>query len=202
MKKILTASLAIFFCFILNAQKIDVWGYGGANLAIFHQNNNDNYRFGIGPDAGILVKAKYKDGYWGWETGAGFIQKGSKFSKDAPHFRALINYAYVHGGLFLYFPLRNDDDIVTTMGVYGGYALSGNYTSDTANNPISFGNQWKKPDAGFYFKGTYDIKNTVSLGYRLDGSFTNTYKPEDPRFSPARNISASVFIALNLTRIF
>lgn len=202
MKKILTAAFAMFFCLILNAQKTDIWGYGGANLALFHQTNNNIYRMGIGPDAGILFKTKYKNGYWGWEAGAGFIQKGSRYSTEQPNFRVYLNYGYAHGGFFLYFPLKNDDDIVMSMGLYGGYALSGNYTSDTANKTISFGSQWKRPDAGFYFKGSYDIKNTVSLGYRLDGSFLTVYKPEDPRFSRARNLSASVFVALNFSRIF
>lgn len=202
MKKILTVLFAMSFCFILNAQKTDIWGYGGANFALFHQSNNNAYRMGIGPDAGILFKTKYKIGYWGWEAGGGFIQKGSRYSKDEPNLRVYLNYAYAHGGFFLYFPLRNDDDIVMSMGVFAGYALNGNYTSDTANKKIDFNSQWKSLDAGFYFKGSYDIKNTVSLGYRLDGSFLTVYKPEDPRLNRVRNVSASVFVAVNLSKIF
>lgn len=88
------------------------------------------------------------------------------------------------------------------MGVFAGYALNGNYTSDTANKKIDFNSQWKSLDAGFYFKSSYDIKNTVSLGYRLDGSFLTVYKPEDPRLNRVRNVSASVFVAVNLSKIF
>lgn len=203
-------AILFFAGFVLTAQAqrqtktTGLWGYGGGIIASFYQENSQGYSLNTGPMAGIEVKTKYEYGRWGWAVAAGFEQKGAKFRNAVYHDHAKLNFAVIKPGMFLYFPLRNNDDIVTEVGFYGGYNIKGNIVSDSANYPIKFGENWKKPDFGMFMKITYDIKNVFQIGLGGDGGFINTYTYTDFRGNQQRirNLSASLFVGVNVARLF
>lgn len=203
MKKIqLTLSLLLFILFA-NAQQSALWGYGGVNAATFYQSNTPGYKYSFGTEAGLNYKVKYNIGLWGWEIGAGFMQKGVKFKNSEQDSSAIINYGVANGGFFYYFPLINDADVVVVAGAYAAAAIVGKYKSVYINSKLPFGDGWNRADAGIYVKFTYDIRNVFFVGTHFDMGFLNVHSTLDSKgdISSARNFSISLRAGVNLSQL-
>src|SRR6266496_510931 len=179
----------------------NIWVNGGLSYAALYEKPKQTQEIGIpAPEAGLSLRVQYPN-YWGFEVGGYYSMKGVKFKNTDT--KVTLNYAGMFANGLLFFPLINNNNIYIGGGLYILEAFDGKAKSDSASSVITFGDTWKRFDAGIELRSGYNIKDIVTIGLHYDLGAFKTYSSTDSGgdLFEGRNSVITLFVSIKLAKI-
>ncbi len=152
----------------------NIWVNGGLSYAALYEKPKQTQEIGIpAPEAGLSLRVQYPT-YWGFEVGGYYSMKGVKFKNTDT--KVTLNYAGMFANGLLFFP---------------------------ASSVITFGDTWKRFDAGIELRSGYNIKDIVTIGLHYDLGAFKTYSSTDSGgdLFEGRNSVITLFVSIKLAKI-